>query len=298
MYQQKISVEDLCMKLKPILGKKMDEIYFRYSMANSPEERLEIEHLLNMLYNKYLYELLNKEVILEPPAKQDVEGEYPLAVVSYANKQLFPFAIRERDWIRHVCISGMSGSGKTTLAFNIISNFIEKQKPFIVFDWKKSFRPLTTLDNEILCFTVGNENISNLFKININTPPKNVQPREWINVLCDLITESFLASYGVHKILLETLDEAFRDAGVYSGSNNYPTWFEIKRRLEDKEKKVNGREASWLISAMRIAHVLTFGDFGKVMNYKGKDALTIQELMNKKVIFELNSLGNVEKKFF
>ncbi len=296
--QYKLTVEELCTKLKPVFGKKMDELYLKYAMAESREEKEEIEHILNALYHKNLSELLNKKVLLEPPSKTNMDGEYPLAVVSYADKKLFSFNLREQDWIRHVCISGMSGSGKTTLAFHITKNFIEKNKPFLIFDWKKSFRPLMLVDPEIMCFTVGNEAISNLFKINVNQPPEGVAPKEWINVLCDLITESFFASYGVHKILLETLDEAFKDFGVYSGSKNYPTWNEIKWRLEEKLEKKKGREASWLMSALRITHILTFGNFGKVLNYKGKESLKVEDLLNKKILFELNTLGNIEKKFF
>ncbi len=296
--QYKLTVEELCMKLRPVFGKKMDDIYMRYAMAETAEEKEEIEHLLNVLYSKHLSELLDKKVLLEPPSKEKMQGEYPLATVSYAGKKLFPFNLREQDWMRHVCISGMSGSGKTTLGFHIVNNFIEKKKPFLIFDWKKSFRPLLLVDPEIMLFSVGNEKISNYFKLNINEPPEGMAPKEWINVLCDLITESFFASYGVHKILLETLDEAFRDFGVYNGSRNYPTWNEVKWRLEEKLEKKKGREASWLMSAMRIAHILTFGNFGKSVNYKGKETININNLLKKKVIFELNALGTIEKKFF
>ncbi len=296
--QYKLTVEEICMKLKPVFGRKIDEVYLRYAMADSQEERIEIEHILNALYHKHLAELLDKKVLLEPPAKEEIRGEYPLAVISYAGKKLYPFALREKDWVRHFCISGMSGSGKTTLAFHIINNFIQKEKSFLIFDWKKSFRPLMLVDSEILNFTVGNENISNFFKININQPPEGIDPKEWINVLCDLITESFFASYGVHKVLLETLDESFKDLGVYNGSRNYPTWNEIKWRLENRLEKAKGRTATWLESALRIAHVLTFGNFGKALNYKGKEKFTIEDLLEKKIIFELNALGTVEKKFF
>lgn len=296
--QYKMTVEELCSKLKPVFGKRMDELYLKYAMAENVEERAEIEHILNLLYRKHLSELLDKKVLLEPPSKEFMDGEYPLAVVSYADRKLHPFVLRERDWVRHVCISGMSGSGKTTLAFHVVNNLIEKGKPFLIFDWKKSFRPLMLTNPDIVCFTVGKDSVSNLFKVNINEPPEGISPKEWINVLCDLLTESFFASYGVHKILLETLDEAFKDFGVYSGSRNYPTWNEIRWRLEAKLDKKKGREASWLMSALRIAHILTFGSFGKSLNYKGKESLTMEDLLAKRVIFELNALGTVEKKFF
>ena len=192
----------------------------------------------------------------------------------------------------------MSGSGKTTFALNILKNFIEKDKPFLVFDWKKSFRPLMKEDPNVMCFTVGNGAISNLFKTNINRPPKGVNPKEWINTLCDLLTESFNVSFGVHKILLETLDETFQGWGVYENSNLYPNWEHIKRMLEVKARDSKGRETGWYESALRIATVLTFGEFGKVVNYDGKKSLSFEDLFDKKVIFELNSLSNIEKKFF
>ena len=263
----KLIIEEICNKLKPVFGEKIDKVYLKYAMAENREEREEIEHILRALYHKHLTQLLDKAVLLEPPAQKDVEGDYPLGIVSYANKQLCTFALREQDWPRHVCISGMSGSGKTTLGFHVINNFIKQNKPFLIFDWKKSFRPLILADSKLMIFTIGEE-VSNLFKININVPPKGVAPKEWINVLADLLTESFSVSFGVHKVVLETLDEAFKEWGIYNGSQNYPTWHHIKWRLEEKAKLSRGRESTWFESALRIATVLSFGSFGNIVNYK------------------------------
>jgi energy-coupling factor transporter ATP-binding protein EcfA2 len=295
---QRITIEEISSKLKPILGSKIDDLYFKYTISEDLDEKNEILQVLGMLYQKHLGNFLEKNILLEPPEKSAVSGKYPLSKVVYAGKELYDFALNECDWPRHVCISGMSGSGKTTLALNILENFIKHDKPFLVFDWKKSFRPLMNLDGSVMCFTVGNDAVSNFFKTNINVPPKNVSPKEWINVLCDLLTESFQVSFGVHKILLETLDEVFEGWGVYKGSKHYPNWQHIKKMLELKSKEARGREATWYESAMRIASVLTFGDFGKVINYDGKKSLSVEDLFDKKIIFELNSLGNIEKKFF
>ncbi len=295
---QKLTIEDISNKLKPILGSKIDELYFRYTLSESLEEKNEILHVLAALYQKHLGKFLDQKVLLEPPKEALVSGEYPLSKVIYGEKELYDFSLQEKDWPRHVCISGMSGSGKTTLAFNVLNNFIKKEKPFLVFDWKKSFRPLVGADPSVMAFTVGNDAVSNLFKMNINKPPKGVAPKEWINVLCDLLTESFAVSFGVHKILLETLDEIFEGWGVYKGSKHYPNWQHVKRMLEMKAREASGRESTWYESALRIASVLTFGEFGKAINYDGKKSLSVEDLFDKKVIFELNSLGNIEKKFF
>lgn len=296
-----LPVEELCRKLRPIFGSKIEKVYLKYTLAKSIEERFEIEQALNALYHKHLNDsILNEKILLEPPKEEEIKGEYPLGTVTYADRNLYSFGLREKDWIRHVCISGMSGSGKTMFAFQILNDFIKFNKPFIIFDWKKSFRPLTLVDPKLLVFTVGNKNIANNFRININRPPKNVDAREWINILTDLIVESFSASYGVHKILSETLDSAFRDFGVYKGSDNYPTWYQIKDRLEEKEEayKGNKRESEWITSSLRIAHSLCFGGFGESINYKGADTFDIDSLDHLRVLFELNSLNTMEKKFF
>jgi len=299
MIQRPLTIEEICNKLRPVFGKKIDEIYFQYTVADSREERDEIVHILNALYQKHLNKLLGNEVLLEPPREELIDGKYSLADISYAGKKLFPFKLREQDWPRHVCVTGMSGSGKTTFAFKIIEALNSQNKSFLIFDWKKSFRPLIAKNNNILAFTIGEEKVSNLFKTNINQPPKGVAPKEWINVLSDLLVESFSASFGVHKVVLETLDESFKEWGIYNGSENYPTWNHIKWRLEEKmDKARQGREAGWLESALRIATVMTFGEFGKTVNYKGENSFTVEELLDKKVVMELNALGNTEKKFF
>jgi len=297
---QTLTVEELCRKLRPILGKRIDDLYLKYSLADTLEQKREIEQMLIALYHKHLSEsILSEKILLEPPPKEVIKGEYPLGIVSYADRDLYPFGLREQDWPRHVCISGMSGSGKTNFAFVILKNFIAKKKPFLVFDWKKSFRPLLTLNKNIMCYTIGNENVANFFKINVNRPPKDVAPKEWMNLLCDLINESFFASFGVHKIIRETMDEVFRNFGVYKGSDNFPTWHQILDRLEDKaEDMKRGREAEWMESALRIGHALTFGAFGEAINSKDQLSMKVEELLDKQVIFELHSLSSSEKKFF
>ncbi|MEM4267129.1 MAG: hypothetical protein QW404_03695, partial [Candidatus Nanoarchaeia archaeon] len=117
-----IAVEELCKKLKPVFGKKIDRLYLQYTLTDSREKRAEIEQALSVLYEKHLNTTLLDEKILLPPPKQDViAGEYPLGIVSYADRDLYPFGLGEKDWIRHVCITGMSGSGKTMLAFVILN---------------------------------------------------------------------------------------------------------------------------------------------------------------------------------
>ena len=61
MPQDKVSVEEICKRLKPIFGNKIDAIYLKYRLADSLDVKIEIERGLNALYHKhleYLMELL------------------------------------------------------------------------------------------------------------------------------------------------------------------------------------------------------------------------------------------------
>ena len=80
--QRPLTVEDICNKLRPIFGKKIDEVYFRYTVSETKEEREEIAHILNALYQKNLSKLLDKGVLLEPPIEELIDGTYYLATVS------------------------------------------------------------------------------------------------------------------------------------------------------------------------------------------------------------------------
>lgn len=292
------NIEKICKRLKPVFGEKIEQLYMNYLLAGSREEQLQIEKALRALFQRYVSKsILSNDILLEPPSPEHVDGEYPLGFVKYANESTHTCSLREKDWPRHACITGMSGSGKTNFALQIVGNFIFRKKPFLVFDWKKSFRPLLMLNKNILCFTVGNKKIAN-FMININKPPKGVSPKEWINMLCDLIVESFSANYGVHKVLRDTLDKIFEDFAVYEGSGNYPTWHQVKDRLEKKAENIRkGRESEWVESSLRIAEALTFGNFGESINAKS-DSFLVENLFDKQAIFELNALNNYEKKFF
>jgi len=296
-----ISPDEMSKKLKPILGDKIDKIYLNYLFTDDLDKKKQIAQFIQALYAKFVnHDMLKSQIFLEPPKKEQVAGDYPVGTVCYANTDLHTFNLREHDLQRHICITGMSGSGKTTLAYQLLKNLVDKNKPFLVMDWKKSFRPLMLIADDVLLFTIGNSTISNGFRININRPPKGVPPKEWISILTDVIVESFSASHGTATILSDTLDRAYHDFKVYEGSENYPTWYQIMDRLSDMEgdRTRSKRETEWISSAIRIAHSLTFGDYGKCVNTKGVNETNVEELLNQKVVFELYSLNTFQKKFF
>ena len=96
-----ITVEEICKKLKPVLGKKADNLYLKYAMSESREDKEQIQRLLNVLYEKHLNTtLLNEKILLEPPQNKIIEGEYPLGTITYADNDICAFGLREQDWPR------------------------------------------------------------------------------------------------------------------------------------------------------------------------------------------------------
>ena len=126
-FERPLSVEEICSKLRPVFGKRVDEIYFQYTVGDGRDERDEIVHVLNALYQKNLNQLLDKGILLEPPREEQLDGDYNLATISYAKRKLFDFTLREQDWPRHICVTGMSGSGKSSIANELETTEAVKQ---------------------------------------------------------------------------------------------------------------------------------------------------------------------------
>jgi hypothetical protein len=59
-----ITVEEICKKLKPILGKKIDQLYLKYALSDNREDKEQIQRLLNLLYEKHLNTTLLDEKII------------------------------------------------------------------------------------------------------------------------------------------------------------------------------------------------------------------------------------------
>ncbi len=151
-------IEELCKKLKPILGEQIDRLWQTY-MLEDAEGKKEIEETLQVLAAKYLAGTVDNPGILFPPPPYNLAtGDYPVARVIYNNKTLHTFGLVEAELIQHCAIFGRSGAGKTNAALILIGNLLAHGKPFLMFDWKRNYRDLlANPDNEILLFTVGRD---------------------------------------------------------------------------------------------------------------------------------------------
>jgi hypothetical protein len=288
------TVEELCERLRPVFGNKIDRLWFAY-LAEDSDGKREIESILEILNAKTLNRDGTENVLLTPPPKEVVYGEYPIGMVSYNEKILYPFGLREDELCQHVGIFGRSGAGKTNAGFILVENLLKKGKPILVLDWKRNYRDLLAYVKgyDFLIFTVGRDVAP--FQFNPLIPPAGTQPTTWLKKIIEIMAGAFYVGEGVIHLMQKGIDAVYKESGVYEGKvKGYPTMNDVLEWI--RGYKARGREINWLASTLRTVASLCFGEMGKVINVRNH--VGIEELLKKNVIMELDALINTDKTFF
>jgi len=288
-----IEVDEICRKLKPVLGEQIDRLWSLYQ-AEKPQGRKWIHLTLLNLLQKHLNQTYEqKGVLLAPPPKNMCLCDYQLGRIYYGeNTTNLPFGLREAEWIQHVGLFGRSGSGKTNVSFLIIQALRKKQKPFLIFDWKRNYRDLLTHYPDILVFTAGRDICP--FYFNPLIPPEGIPPRTWLKKLIEIIAHVYFLGEGVKYLLQQAFDTIYRDFGLYEGKTDiYPTMADILIHLENIKTK--GRQAEWMSSTLRAISTLCFGEFGNILSVR--QPAPMEHLLKRNVVLELDALTNSDKTF-
>lgn len=288
------TAQELCKRLRPVLGSKIDRLWFSY-LAEDSKGKTEIENILQILNARILNRTSEENILLVPPPKEVASGEYPIGMVSYNDKTLYPFGLREDELCQHVGIFGRSGAGKTNVGFILVESLLKKGKPILVLDWKRNYRDLLAYvkDHDFLVFTVG-RNVSP-FQFNPLIPPAGTQPTTWLKKIIEIMAGAFYVGEGVIHLMQKAIDAVYKEFGVYKGKvKEYPIMSDVLEWIKDYRAK--GREINWLASTLRTLASLCFGEMGKVINVRNHPG--IEELLKKNVIMELDALTNTDKTFF
>jgi len=286
-----MDVQQTLRKLKPMIGQKAEQFWLAY-LSEDRIGKAEMETMLGLWANKLLGNNIDTvKTELSSPPSQTAAGDYNIGEVVYAGKTQFPFGIRENEWVQHTAIFGRSGAGKTNVVFKILDSFLKKQKPFLIFDWKRNYRDILAMtDQDINVFTVGRETVP--FQFNPLIPPEGTNPHVWLKKLIEIVAKAYYVGEGVMYLFQEAINAVYDEFKVYKGSpEKYPTFSDVYKWLENNP--VKGRKALWMDSAIRTIKSICFGFMGKVVNTSRQP--NIGELLNKNVILELDSLTNADK---
>jgi hypothetical protein len=288
-------VREMCLRLKPVLGSQMDEIFSAYCVEDT-EGKEQIEKYLELAVAKFIPQKLEQsEFDLIPPTKDQADGQYPIGTVRYANKDFYEFGLREDEWIQHVAVLGRSGAGKTNVGFILLRELARKGKPFLVFDWKRNYRDLISQPEfkDVEVYTIG-RNINPL-RYNPLIPPEGTAPKTWLKKLNEVIAHSYCLGNGVLYLLQQAVDAVYEEAGVYDGTvQQWPTFKDVL--LKARNMDLRGRESGWLSSTLRALSSLCFGEMDTLLNTSSNQGL--HHILDKPVILELDALTQSDKVFF
>jgi len=159
------------------INKKIADSSWLFYLSGEQEERASADQLIDMLVFQKLQKDYKERIFLKPASPAECFGNYLLGMVVYPPGKFYcPFGLREDEWIKHILITGMTGTGKTNLAFFMLSELRKKNKPFLVFDWKRNYRDLLQLPEfkQTKVFTVARAIIP--FKFNPLIPPPGTEP--------------------------------------------------------------------------------------------------------------------------
>jgi archaellum biogenesis ATPase FlaH len=276
-------IEEKLRLLKPILQKKQwDYLRLSYAMEKDFKKRFQIENLMDMLIANKVPGLQMDQILLPPPDMNMLCGDYLIGKISYPGNANGIFGIREKEWIRHCGIFGKTGSGKTTLMVRILKELCEKDKPFLIFDYKRNYRDLLKHPDfekhNIMIFTVGRNDVVP-FRFNPKRGPSGVEEHVWIKQLAQIIEKVYLLGPGANDVFMES-----------AGMN---TFKEMREKVLKQKKRA--RELLWWASVKRTLNAINYPGLGEVVNCQ--NGYPIEELLGKKVILELDGLSDSDQAF-
>jgi len=289
-------IRELCRRLKPILGRRVEQLFQAYALEDVEGKR-QLEAYLEALASKHLDGRLDEATVdLVPPSPEQAAGSYALGTVQYAGKATGPFGLRESEWIQHVGIFGRSGAGKTNLGFEAFRQLLRHGKPVLVFDWKRNYRDLLALPDfkDVEIYTLGRDIAP--FRFNPLIPPPGTDPKTWLKQLNEVVAHAYCLGNGVLYLLQESVDAVYTECGAYEGEvETWPTFRDVLIRA--RERNARGRESAWLSSTLRALSSLCFGEMDKVLNTVQAQKHAIDRLLSQSTILEMDALGQADKVF-
>jgi hypothetical protein len=212
------------------------------------------------------------------PTNAAVDGELKLGNVRHSGAS---FGLNLDELNEHVLIAGRAGAGKTTLIYIILIQLLKLGVPFWAFDFKQDYRHLART-GKVLVFNWDS------FRFNPLRPPLNVNPQVWMQAFTNVFCQVYWLLSGSKGIILEHVKNLYQDYGVFSGSDVFPSMFDLLESLKQHRlERKYGREAGFLESSQNRVNecLLSLG----VMLGCDKGFST-EELLGKNVVFELEGL--------
>ncbi|MFC1717037.1 helicase HerA domain-containing protein, partial [Candidatus Poribacteria bacterium] len=159
------------------------------------------------------------------PPDEDIQGTINLGFCEEtgAPAGIFPHEV-------HTLIVGASGKGKSTLNKHLIRQHIDNGIPVLIIDFENEYRELLN-DERITVLGVDD------LKWNPLEVPPGMDPVLYRQTLCSIFADQLGLLIASKTYLLDAVDKLYTLYGVYDGSGNFPSMYdlaELLRKLLEK----------------------------------------------------------------
>jgi hypothetical protein len=270
-------------KLKPLIGKQADDIWLQLQSGDK-FQRARWTQIVETLLQKYGLDTVDDNVVLPPPDWHDSLGDIPLGLTEYPCLAPYQFNLRLPELTRHMGIFGSTGTGKTTLAKNLLREMLERNIPFLVFDWENNYRDLIKDDPRVKVFTIGSETAP--FRFNFFELPPGLTYQDYVKEVINVFSRAYLGGVGSDSVMLKIFDQAYQIHGTPKTSDA----MDLMTQDMAGNGNMKGREMLWKQSSLRMLQFLSYGGTGRIFNTD--ESVRMPELMNDFIVFELGGLAS------
>ena len=275
-------LNELCRQLRAIIGSKAEALWQFYVSSPTPMAQFDAQNLIEAMALTHLGSgLKNQPILLPPDIGKANRGEINLGKILFNQMVLGRASVSRLDLTRHFGIFATTGSGKTNLGYHLCLQFIEKRIPFLVIDWKRSYRTLLAFSNtsQLTVFTVGR--MARPFSWNPLRPPPGTDSRSWIVIVSEALEKSHVSGQGVADVLIDHFASLSQNRDESQGCLNF---HDLRDRIEQMRYK--GRRQLWQDSCLRILRSFTYGPAEATFN--SRNPIKIESLLNRPVVLELD----------
>ena len=276
-------IEEKLRLLDPLLSpKQLEGLRYAYLLEKDLRKKVRLEAMMDVILQRSLPGPLMDQILLPPPQAAQLAGDIPVGQARYAGQDRGVFGLGRGDLIKHTGLFAKTGGGKTTLMVSLLKQICARDIPFLIFDQKRNYRDLLKhpdfMGQDILIFTVGRNDVAPFFFNPKNGPP-GVEEHIWRKHLAEIINKVYLLGPGANDVFMEASEEK--------------TFREMQEKVLSQNKKA--RELLWWASVKRTLNAINYPGLGEMVNRV--NGHSIPDLLNKKVILELDGLSASDQAF-
>ena len=286
-----MTVRDTLRKLAPVIGTERASHLWRAYLTSDSKERRELEGVLEAYAAESLGDTPSTTVagLFPPPPPERCFGDIELGHIRYAGKKSFSFGLRRDELIRHVGLYGSSGSGKSNAIALILDGLRTLSVPFLLCDFKRTFRAMLKDDPNLLVFTAGDGKTAP-FRLNPLVPPPGTSVEVWAKKVIGALSHAYCQGAGSESLLVSAINTAYAESAK---QGRWPSFCDVAHVLDTQPAK--GRRGMWMDSARRAVTSVSSGNAGEV--FCPQRATDLIALLNERVVLEMDLLNQSEQTF-